>query len=221
VKRQGGREVPTHTVKQGETIASIAEDYSLADWRRIYDHPNNLEFRQKRPNPDLIYPGDEIFVPERELRVHSASTDQRHKFVLHRPKQWLQILVRDYNNKPLANTPYELKVGARRYKGETGADGLLQEEIEVTSSTGRLVVGDLVFDLSIGHLNPLNQTEDQGVSGMQGRLRNLGYPVGPVNGVMGPETIRAIRFFQADERLPVTGELDRASRAKLVKVHGG
>jgi len=213
--------VPLHVATQGETIASIAEDYSLADWHRIYDHPDNAALRQKRPNPNLIFPGDEIFVPDRDSRIHGGAADQRHKFVYHAPKQWLRIVVEDHYTKPLANTPYELKVGARQYQGQTDGDGLLEEQIEVSASTGRLKIGDHVFDLSIGDLNPVSETPDQGVSGAQGRLLNLGYPVGPIDGVMGPKTNQAIRFFQADEHLPTTGDLDSATMAKLLKVYGG
>lgn len=212
--------MPTHIVGPGETISSIAEDYSLAGWHRIYDHPNNAAFRQKRPNPNVIFPGDEIFVPDLELRIHQAPTDQLHRYVLHKPEQWLRIVVKDHDDRPLATVPYELKVGSRLCKGKTDGNGLLQEEIELKSSAGLLTIGDLVFELSIGDLNPMDQTPDLGVSGAQGRLRNLGYPVGPIDGLMGPKTTQAIRFFQADEHLTVTGELDGATFSQLVKVHG-
>jgi N-acetylmuramoyl-L-alanine amidase len=212
--------VPHHIVKQGDTIVSIAEQYSLSTWLRIYDHPENAGFRQKRPNPNLLYPGDEIFVPERVLPDFTRPTDHCHKFVLVRPKQWLQIVVQDHDAQPLANAAYELRIGAKRYRGKTGADGLLAEEIDPCASSGRLKVGDHIFILSIGHLNPLDATSDRGISGIQGRLRNLGYPVGPIDGQMGPKTRDAIRYFQADESLPLTGEPDGATRARLLKVHG-
>ncbi len=212
--------MPHHVVAQGETIASIAKDHSLATWQQIYDHPDNAVFRQKRPNPNLIYPGDVVFVPERETPRYSRPTDQRHKFSLNRPKQWLRIVVQDQDAKPLANTPYDLKVGPKHYKGETDGDGLLAQEIDVSASSGRLKIGDYLFKLSIGYLNPTVNAPDEGVSGVQGRLFNLGYPVGPIDGIIGPRTLSAIRFFQADESLPATGVLDSATRRKLLQIHG-
>jgi hypothetical protein len=35
----------------------------VSNWRTIYDHPSNADFKRKRPNPNLIFPGDRIFIP--------------------------------------------------------------------------------------------------------------------------------------------------------------
>jgi N-acetylmuramoyl-L-alanine amidase len=210
-----------YTVKDGETIASIADRYGLASWKRIYDHPDNAGFRQKRPNPNLVYPGDIIFVPDQETITYDKPADQEHKFTLKRPKQWLRIKVEDYDTQPLAHEKYKLKVGDRSYEGTTDGTGLLEIEIDVQAASGRLTIGEHRFDLSIGDLNPIQQTPDGGVSGVQGRLRNLGYPTGAIDGLMGPKTSQAIRYFQADEALPVTGEMDSATRKCLIQRYGG
>ena len=34
----------------------------------LYDHSDNAAFRTKRPNPDLIYPGDVIKIPAKEAK---------------------------------------------------------------------------------------------------------------------------------------------------------
>ena len=46
-------------------------------------------------------------------------------------------------------------------------------------------------------------------------LAQLGYYHGPVDGVVGPQTERAIRWFQAVDSLPVTGEIDSATLRAL------
>lgn len=51
-----------HVVRPGDTLTRIAKRYGVADWRSIYFAPENAEFRRKRPNPDRIFPGDEIVV---------------------------------------------------------------------------------------------------------------------------------------------------------------
>jgi hypothetical protein len=53
-----------HTVKRGETLSSIASKYGLSRWEEIYHHPANADFRQKRRNPNLLFPGDVVFVPD-------------------------------------------------------------------------------------------------------------------------------------------------------------
>ncbi|BBO80547.1 hypothetical protein DSCO28_11130 [Desulfosarcina ovata subsp. sediminis] len=58
-----------YVVKSGDTLSAIARDHGYASWRDIYYHDSNEEFRRKRPNPDLIYPGDELNLPDRESPV--------------------------------------------------------------------------------------------------------------------------------------------------------
>jgi hypothetical protein len=213
--------MPYYTVQQGDTIAKIARAGDLASWKRIYDHPENADFRQKRPNPNLIFPGDVVFVPDREDRAEHAPVDKRHTYIYHKPTQMLRIAVEDMDGKRLANEPYQLWIDREFSSGTTDGEGMLEKEIPIESSTGKLVVGDYRWDLGIGELNPMDEsTPDRGVSGAQGRLLNLGYPVGTIDGIYGPKTAAAIRYFQADEHLPENGELDAATRAKLVAVHG-
>jgi hypothetical protein len=52
-----------HVVVSGDTLSGIAATYGCPSWRTIYDHEKNADFRALRPNPDLIYPGDRVFVP--------------------------------------------------------------------------------------------------------------------------------------------------------------
>ncbi|QRK04075.1 LysM peptidoglycan-binding domain-containing protein [Archangium violaceum] len=56
----------THKVQQGDTLTSIAEKYGFVDdWQALYQAPENAALRKKRPNPMLIYPGDEVAIPAR------------------------------------------------------------------------------------------------------------------------------------------------------------
>lgn len=52
-----------HIVKQGEKLESISREYGFSDWHVIYNHSSNLAFRQKRPNPRQIHPGDRLYIP--------------------------------------------------------------------------------------------------------------------------------------------------------------
>ena len=50
---------------------------------------------------------------------------------------------------------------------------------------------------------------------VQQELAKLGYYHGPVDGVIGPETQRAIRWFQSTDKIPVTGRIDNATLRAL------
>ena len=50
---------------------------------------------------------------------------------------------------------------------------------------------------------------------VQRALAQLGYYHGPVDGIVGPQTEKAIRWFQSVDRLPVTGEIDSATLRAL------
>jgi len=52
-----------YIVKSGDTLVAIAKKHGFADWREIYNHPDNLSFKTKRPNPDKIFPGDILNIP--------------------------------------------------------------------------------------------------------------------------------------------------------------
>ena len=64
--------MPMYTVAQGDCLSSIALHHGYADWRKIYNHADNADFRRLRPNPNCIYPGDSIYIPETDTRTESA-----------------------------------------------------------------------------------------------------------------------------------------------------
>ncbi len=49
----------------------------------------------------------------------------------------------------------------------------------------------------------------------QRALRDLGYSPGPIDGIVGPQTHAALSKYQEAENLPVTGELDLETMARL------
>lgn len=53
----------TYVVKRGDSLSKIAQSHKLRSWQEIYNHPKNAAFRAKRPNPNVIQPGDSFFIP--------------------------------------------------------------------------------------------------------------------------------------------------------------
>ena len=68
-----------------------------------------------------------------------------------------------------------------------------------------------------GYYDPyyLGAYDDYTAVAVQRALAQLGYYHGPFDGVVGPQTEKAIRWFQSVDRLPVTGEIDSATLRAL------
>jgi len=62
---------PTHTdgfwytVKIGDWLDGIAKRNSLSSWKDIYYHEKNKAYREKRPDPNKIFPGDQLWIPKK------------------------------------------------------------------------------------------------------------------------------------------------------------
>ena len=57
------------------------------------------------------------------------------------------------------------------------------------------------------------------MTGVQMRLKNLGYYDGEIDGALERETDGALRLFQKSQDLEPTGELDEATRQRLEQEH--
>jgi hypothetical protein len=71
-----------YTIKQGDHLSSIAKAYGFSDYHKIWNDPNNASLKQLRRNPHVLYPGDQVFIPDKELQSFSKPTDKKHQFVL-------------------------------------------------------------------------------------------------------------------------------------------
>lgn len=211
-----------HIVVQGECLSLIARRYGFADWKAIYDHPDNAQLKRERPNPNLLYPGDVVAIPDPQKKSHSLATGKTHRIAVKLPKKVLRLVLRNRDGKPLANQAYTLTFASRPpIEGKkTDGDGKLEADVGIDVRAATLKIGEHELALELGHLNPLADTPDQGLSGIQARLNNLGYGAGAADGILGPRTRAALRLFQADAQLDVTGEPDQATRDRLQREHG-
>jgi len=60
------------------------------------------------------------------------------------------------------------------------------------------------------------------VEKLQQELGQLNYYNGPIDGIMGPQTVDAIKYLQRDAHLPQTGQMNAATQAALANflAHG-
>ena len=212
--------MPKHVVQPGECLARIARQYGFNDYRTVYEHPDNAELRQKRPNANILHPGDVVSIPARKPKSLSVPTGQVHRFQVVVPKKELHLKLLDQEGNPIANEPYVLTVDEEApIEGkQTDGDGRLKERVPLSSAGATLEIKGRTLRLRFGQLNPLRDGPRDDVSGIQGRLRNLGYDPG-TDGKLGERTRLALAVFQLDEGLEMTGEPDEQTLAKLEQSH--
>ncbi|MFC2172584.1 LysM peptidoglycan-binding domain-containing protein [Acidobacteriota bacterium] len=237
----------THIVKKGDTLWRIAKKYNFTHWKTIYNHGKNAEFRQKRPNPNRIYPGDEIHIPDKEPKEQNGETDKTHKFKVELPRV-LQIAFVDdhfapskerlyiqYDIHRLADKTVKLQIESEEYQGtvlyerELGEDlkkdgrhtikwdgrankGKLDKKfinplfapykVKLSSSTGEKDEEEFKVLFHSIKIEKGTYTEDgkapdkaELVKWVQFKLNELGCFSGPVDGIKGPQTKRALQRY--------------------------
>jgi hypothetical protein len=203
-----------HKIRQGETVASVAERYGLFP-DAVWDDAANADLKKQRKDPNVLKPGDVLVIPDKRVKEESGGTEERHRFRKKGvPAMFRLQLVED--DEPRANLDYVLEVDGQLVHGTTDGDGWLKQVIPPEAKKGVLLIGEEErFELQLGHIDPVTE-----VSGAQSRLNNLGYDCGRPDGKLGAKTAAAMRSFQQQQGLTATGELDQATQDKLVKVHG-
>lgn len=211
-----------HKVKQGDSSAKIAKKYGFSNWRTVYDHEDNAELNQKRGDPNILYPGDTVAIPEKTAKEESSGTGQRHRFRYRGEKLWLRLILRDFDEQPLAETAYELDIGDQAFEGMTDGEGFLEHGVPAGADIGILNIDGLTLRFTIGYLDPIEEVE-----GWQARLYNLGYYSGPIDGSIHdedgeerPQLRWAVESFQLKNKLDVNGKMDEETKEKLKEIYG-
>jgi hypothetical protein len=205
-----------YMVQAGDCISSIAYENGFF-YETIWNYPDNATLKVKRKDPNTIFPGDIVVIPDKREKVERRATGSMHRFRIKAipAKLRLQILSKD---KPRANQPYQLDVDGIISQGMTDAGGNIVVSIPPDAKQGKLIVGKgdraTSYDLLLGHLDPVDE-----ITGVQARLNNLGFYNGDPDGVLSPQTAEALGSFQASVGLSATGKLDAATRAKLRQTH--
>ncbi|MDI7259575.1 MAG: peptidoglycan-binding protein [Thermodesulfobacteriota bacterium] len=207
--------MPDYKVKQGDCLSSIATRHGLF-WEKVWNHPKNATLKEKRKDPNVLYPGDVIFIPDKEEKQVSEATEHRHRF---RKKGTpaiirLQLKIAD---RPRAQEPYILEINGEIFPGTTDTNGRLEHPIPPNAKKGKIIIGKRPdeYHLNLGHLDPID-----GITGLQARLNNLGFDCGKIDGVVGPKTEAAIKAFQKQEGLTESGKTDQQTLERLRQVYG-
>lgn len=211
----------THVVAQGETLLTVAHHYGFRDWHAVYDHPDNAALKSSRPNPDVLNPGDQIFIPDKDPIERDCVTDQRHRFKLKSLRALFRLRIQNHFDVPLRNAKYRLEVEGRTINSRL-ENGELKCEVLPTTRLANLTVwpddadaeNTLQWTIQLGHLDTTATTR-----GIKGRLNNLGFSCTVDDADLDDQARDALRAFQASVGLPATGEADAETINRLEAKH--
>jgi hypothetical protein len=205
-----------HEALQGESLHSLAVATGHR-WETLWDHPENAELRSRRKSPDILLPGDRVFIPAIEPCDATIPTDRRTRFRRRSVPAKLRLVFHDLD-RPRADAPFVLDLDGRVETGATDANGMIERWVSPFAERVRVRFLDdvtaTIHEFSIRGLDPHDSD-----SGALHRLRQLGYAVAET--AVDDKQLRAcLRLFQADAGLPVTEVLDAATKDALERGHG-
>ena len=120
--------------------AKIAKENGFVDYHTIWDHPQNAQLKTKRKNPNVLFPGDELYIPDKGGKEDSAPTDQRHTYKVKTSNNMLRLVLEDLYGNPVANAKCNLQVEGKVFEVVSDADGRIEHEIPLTAQNAELVV---------------------------------------------------------------------------------
>lgn len=206
-------------VGERECIESISFQHGLL-WKSVWEDPANAELRSARRDPNVLRPGDRLHVRPIEKKQIEAATEQTHRFRVLGIPAHIAIRLLDEEGKARSGLACELTVDEVVYKLTTNGEGEIRQKVLPTAVRGVLRVGegdDEVYELDLRHLDPV-ETE----RGQKQRLLNLGYLLGEVDEKDDESGLvtSAIRSFQDDFHLEVTGVMNKKTQDALRTAHG-
>ena len=204
-------EASQHKVVQGERMATIATQYKFLRWQTLWDFADNSDLKDLRKNPNILFPDDEVAIPTK-LKREAEVAGGKAKYVVASSCEVLRVCFDCASN----NGEQPLSCIARPDTGGEDIEGTLSAEgwmeIPLPPNTSRVEVklwkDDpetplLIYDLAVGEMDPCSE-----VTGVQGRLANLGYYEGAIDGNTGPALAGAIAQFRREYGLSPGDEID-------------
>ncbi|MCX6626539.1 MAG: peptidoglycan-binding domain-containing protein [Candidatus Solibacter sp.] len=216
----GTREAPAEggntqkVVDEGDSLSSIGFEFGFFP-DTLWELGENAALAKQRDEPDALMPRDIVVIPPLRLKEVTVPVDKRHRFRrLGVPAIFeIQLFL---GERPRASEPYILLVDGQERRGTTDENGNLREWVPPDIKEGELSVGSQAtrYAIQFGYLDPADE-----ISGIQQRLRNLGFIVEDPEGTMGESTAGALRAFQWRLQLNVTGIADADTVRKLEWMH--
>jgi len=213
-----------YTVVQGDTLSRIAKNHGFANYKAIYEHESNTDFRAKRDNPNIIFPGDIITIPDPKPVFKSLTSAKINVFKIKKHAEYFRADFKDSEGNSWSGKRVILSLDGVETESFVNDDGTIEIELaENSPETGTLSLyfddesqePSEIFEVSLGHLDPVD-TE----TGIQARCRLLGFDCGEVDGDIAEKSTAGIKGFQAEYGLIIDGNAAAITQAKLKEIYG-
>ncbi|WP_437547270.1 peptidoglycan-binding protein [Sorangium sp. So ce367] len=211
-----------YVVRQGDYLTQIAHRRGFSA-EEVWNCPANKELRRRRANPDILQPGDVLYLPDGPEGCDPMPLEigGENRFAATTPTVEVRLVLRRVDGTAFANKPFRVQgAGMPPLDGTTGGDGLALfcVPVQVREVDLSLDDGSLRCRVRVGHMDPADEP-----SGIAKRLSHLGYLARVDLGEAEPAARalgEALKAFQRAKGLPETGSVDDATRDALVQVHG-
>jgi hypothetical protein len=162
-----------YVIKQGDHLALLAYKFGF-DADTVWNDPKNAQLRQLRPNRNLLWPTDILYIPDQNVPpvMKNLTTGTTNSFVSTAPMTTLSIAFVGSTPTSYASRAYTIQELDQLTGLATDGNGVAKFQVPVTLQIATLVFSDTgeSYAFSIGEMDPINT-----LSGIFKRLQNLGY----------------------------------------------
>jgi hypothetical protein len=203
----------SYTVQQGDHLSGIAQSFGFDDYTVVWNDPGNADLKSRRADPHVLVPGDSLVIPELKVQPLGKPTGVTHTFTILQSPLKLRFKMLDFAGNPIVAE--SLTIAGTELA--TDGTGLIEANVEKLDQVVQVQCGGSTFVLTVGAINPPDDTSD---AGYKARLYNLGFLWDPSVDDSDDEMVIALQDFQAQYQLPITGQLDDATKTQLAQTHG-
>ena len=214
-----GDNMRPYVVRQGDYLAKLAYTHGF-DAKAVWEHTKNAPLRHLRHSPDLLYPGDVVYLPSQAARGLPIVRGGEHSFRAQRATTSLTLSFSDEAG-PLANESFVVQGDGVEQEGCSDAVGSITIDVPVTAQHVQVLFPQrkLVFPVRIGFMDPLDET-----TGLRKRLHHLGYLV-DLDLEDPPELAQAqltaaVAAFQRQHHIDPSGRATAETLKALRAAHG-
>lgn len=212
-----------YIIRQGDYLTKLGHTMGF-DPDAVWNNPKNQGLKERRPDRDMLHPGDLLWVPDapdaKRLIVKNGTTN---RYAANIPKKAIEVRVQ-VGGEALAKEPYSiLGLGPDPIEGETDEQGWIKTKVDVHVREVEVILTrkNRTLRVRVGDLDPIDT-----LSGLRKRLFHLGfYKPARISAdnedvTEGGTLIVALKAFQSSKGLPATGKLDDETKKALTGAHG-